>query len=972
MISFLLRKMRKNKWIMLSLLIGNVLLIGIVSGTPIYIQGSMQRILIRDMEQSQLDHNIHPAIVELGFTFESVSEEASVATYERIRRETVPYIVNLLNIPAIRIVENLRINDIRVVPAEPRAENPRTQAISLNTFAGFEDHITITHGRLPSNELQEGNIIEGIINHRTMAQRDLLIGELLTITNIVYEVEREDSDEEEEVDNSLFGFWNRDYTAIDNAYYLRIVGVFEAETTDELFWTTNPNTFSRDVLVSHDLVRNHFVANYDPQHRLSAHWIIMLDYYGMSMYDVPEYLLADRSIRRGMTLVRDEILTYEENFISTLQGYVERTDRLTTTLLVLQVPIYVFLAFYIFIISRQILRLEQNDISILKSRGTRRGKIILIYLIQSIFVSGLSLALGIPLGIMVCRFLGASNGFMELVVRAAITTDLNRYVFIYSGIAAVGSILMMLVPVIGFSKITIVEHKRSSSRRLKKPLWQRFFLDILFLGISVYGYYNFNSRREIMALAVVDVQTMDPLLFISSSLFIIGLGLLCLRLYPYLMRFVAFIGNRLWSPASYASLLKVIRFSNDEQFIMIFLVFTLSLGVFSATTARTLNTNDEHMIQYQIGTDLVFAERFRDNIPPPMPGAEVEMPDRIIYTEPDFERFTGFEEVDALTRVMIHRIDIRRERSVIENVTMMAIDTESFGETIWYRDDILPIHINFFLNALALREDGVLLSENFRVRYGYEVGEHISFTDTYGNRANGMIVGFIERWPTYSDRVRVMDAGGAYVFQESFLVVSNLGHIHSIWGMYPYQVWMRTNTSSNRFFYEFAVENHLDLIFFEDASAEVVNSRNNPILQGTNGVLTASFIFTFLACFTGYLIYWTLSIKSRALQFGVFHAMGMTKKNLLRMLFYEQIFISLSAIGIGVLVGIVAARLFVPLIQVAYSPSLQPIPLMIITEVRDYINIFSVIGVMFIICIFILGTLISKLKIAQALKLGED
>ena len=183
---------------------------------------------------------------------------------------------------------------------------------------------------------------------------------------------------------------------------------------------------------------------------------------------------------------------------------------------------------------------------------------------------------------------------------------------------------------------------------------------------------------------------------------------------------------------------------------------------------------------------------------------------------------------------------------------------------------------------------------------------------------------------------------------------------------------MRTNTVSNRFFYEFAEENFLDLMFVNDAKGEIVNSRNNPIVQGTNGILTASFIFTFLACFTGYLIYWTLSIKSRALQFGVFHAMGMTKKNLLRMLFYEQIFISFSAIGIGVLVGVIAARLFVPLIQVAYSPALLPIPLMIVTEVRDYINIFSVIGVMFVICLFILGTLISKLKIAQALKLGED
>jgi putative ABC transport system permease protein len=405
---------------------------------------------------------------------------------------------------------------------------------------------------------------------------------------------------------------------------------------------------------------------------------------------------------------------------------------------------------------------------------------------------------------------------------------------------------------------------------------------------------------------------------------------------------------------------------------MIFLVFTLSLGIFSAKTARTLNTNNEDLIRHQVGADLVFAEVFRDNIPPPMADMPTEVPDRIIYTEPDFERFTGFTEVDSVTKVMISDVIMRRERLNFPDTIMMAIDTYSFGNTIWYRDDLLPIHINYFLNALALREDGVLLSMNFKTRYNLEVGERISYSDGYGNFASGMIIGFVEYWPGFSDRVGHLDSGGAIIFEDAFLMVTNLGHIHSMWGMYPYQVWMRTNTVSNRFFYEFWEENFMNLMLFEDAKANIVTSRNNPILQGTNGVLTAGFILIFIACFTGFLIYWTLSIKSRFLQFGFFRSMGMTKKNLISLLIYEQVFITFFAIGIGVMVGEIASRLFVPLIQIAYSPSLQTIPLRIIIETNDYLNIFSVVGLMVIICLIILGVLISRVKIAQALKLGED
>ena len=104
----------------------------------------------------------------------------------------------------------------------------------------------------------------------------------------------------------------------------------------------------------------------------------------------------------------------------------------------------------------------------------------------------------------------------------------------------------------------------------------------------------------------------------------------------------------------------------------------------------------------------------------------------------------------------------------------------------------------------------------------------------------------------------------------------------------------------------------------------------------------------------------------------IFNAMGMTKRDLIRMLIYEQILVSFSAVIIGFFVGEIGARLFVPLIQVAYSPTLQMIPLMIVIDDGDYRNIFMVIGLMFFICLFILGSLISKLKIASALKLGED
>jgi putative ABC transport system permease protein len=100
--------------------------------------------------------------------------------------------------------------------------------------------------------------------------------------------------------------------------------------------------------------------------------------------------------------------------------------------------------------------------------------------------------------------------------------------------------------------------------------------------------------------------------------------------------------------------------------------------------------------------------------------------------------------------------------------------------------------------------------------------------------------------------------------------------------------------------------------------------------------------------------------------------MGLSMGEVIRMLAVEQILISGTAIGIGVAVGALVTQLYLPLIQIAYSAADQVLPLRLVTERGDYVKLFAVIGAMVICCMGILAWLISKIRIAQALKLGED
>ena len=120
------------------------------------------------------------------------------------------------------------------------------------------------------------------------------------------------------------------------------------------------------------------------------------------------------------------------------------------------------------------------------------------------------------------------------------------------------------------------------------------------------------------------------------------------------------------------------------------------------------------------------------------------------------------------------------------------------------------------------------------------------------------------------------------------------------------------------------------------------------------------------------MIYWITSIKSRELIFGIYRAMGLSMREIANMLLIEHTFGSVLPILFGIFTGVFSARSFVPLILLAYSPSYSTLKTVIITSGLDMIRIGLCVIVMLILCFMVIRHILSTMKIAQALKLGED
>ena len=306
------------------------------------------------------------------------------------------------------------------------------------------------------------------------------------------------------------------------------------------------------------------------------------------------------------------------------------------------------------------------------------------------------------------------------------------------------------------------------------------------------------------------------------------------------------------------------------------------------------------------------------------------------------------------------------------DMQLLGIDTGGFARVARMPEGLLPYDYYDYLNVLASSANAVLVSENFMTRLDYKLGDTFSIPDREGGTIRLKIKGFFNYWPSYSPQRYSLNNDGSLQVEENYLIVANLAMLEQEQGKVPYEVWFRAQENTDGLYSWLEEHPEVRLTRLVDLGEVREETRSDTLFQGTNGILTMSFIVVLLLCGVGYLLYFILSIRSRELMFGVLRAMGMRKAEISLVLALEQVFCGLYSILMGTLIGLAGSRMFVPMIQNAYAASDQVLPLELITDRGDLLQLFGVIGVVVLVCLLVISRIVARTNISKALKLGED
>jgi putative ABC transport system permease protein len=946
-IKLLYRKMWNNKWLTLSLLTGLILAVALSTSIPIYTDGSLKRLLDKEIR----DETTGLSAGALVSRYQTVSgSPPTMEEYEAIDdyyRESVPHIFGL------GIKERVQMVGLRpgqVLPVDRERVNPGVRRqISLDFYTNFEENITITNGQLYSKEVKNG-VIEAIVTEQALFTLDFNLGD-------------------------EFFLHNPGGAAVE-PLRVKVVGTYEPNLEKSNYWFMGANVLDSAFIIDESIFLDYILKEREIPFSYAS-W-----YYDFQMADITMSKAVEAIKKLEALEVRsNQLLPYTQvtvSFMELLRNYRAQGLQLQTLLFTLAAPILVLVLYYIVMTSRQALERQKGEIALLRSRGGSTFQIFWIYLMEGLLLGGIAMLIGPFMGLYMAKAIGASDGFLLFVNRQPLQLSLYLNTYLYGLVAVSIALIATILPALSAAKSSIVNFKQQSARSVTKPIWQRLYLDVLLLGVAAYGWYMFQERQITLHQTGLSSEqvSMHPLLFFVPSIFLFACGLILLRIFPLLMAIFSKIGKRYASIPMHLTFLQVSRSSKQYHPIMLLLILTIGLGIYSSSAARTIDANAEERLHHQYGTDVILQSIWEQELvrppsgpptprqpgqpgQPGQPPGQGEAPPQGRYVEPPFEVYKSLPGVEHAARVFIDRGNASVGGKSLGNGMIMGIDVEDFAHVGWFKREILPGHQNLYLNALGQEESALIVSQQAAERHGLQIGDGIRLT-VNRTSVDFTIYAIIPYWPTFYPN-------------EMPFYIGNLNYIQNEAPLAPYEVWLKMEEDALVTpIVEKLAEENIYLVYTKDVRNEIKIAGQHPTKAGVSGILSLGFLVAVAVTLAGFVLYWFFALQSRTVQFGVLRAMGISKNELLRMLFSEQIMTAGFAVILGVALGQIASRLFLPFLDAGQDITKQVPPFHVVFEQGDLNRLYIVILFMILIGAGMLLFRIGQLRISQAVKLGEE
>jgi putative ABC transport system permease protein len=947
MFGITIKNVFKNKLLYLCLAAGFILSIAIAAAVPTYINSVLdnyiQSIFVEAENKVPPSNKkyIYPSSAYLSLSFRTgVGYDDFDKGYSTLKSM---FLSEARKIPLPVQAEKIALNfdSIRYTYSK---DNQSFDSINnrLSSISDFDKHVVMVKGRLPEKSISEENTIEVIVDERTMANFSLELDksyELLHISN-------------------------------KSAPKMKLVGVFQIKDKEDSYWLDKDTNFYCKFMTYEDNLASLFKTYNELGKFLRGVTLeLIFDYKAISSKNAMQVYEMGRSFENNF--IRRTNSDANFTISDSLKTYAVNEKLYSVMMWIFLIPILLVVMYYIWMISELIVDSDKEQISVLRSRGASQLQILKQYLYEGLLLSSLGLIIGPVLGIALCKGISYSEGFLMFSSAQAIKIGFNGRVYLYAAITVLLLLGTLLTSVFFAAQKSIVEVRHSKNRNLKL-LFKSKYMDFILLAVALYGYYNYSINKNVPVLKGVEGNNtpLDPLLYLLSTVFIVAAGMLMLRVYRYIIKFIYELGKGAYSTPFYISIINVMRYHLKKSSAMLFIVITVAIGIFDIHIAKDINESYMNTVKYPTGTDIIVKAQWEkvtyetedDKKDGQTAGKNPSNPALSTYIEPSYKIFSKLEGVDKYTKVFRDEEGQASLSDYMTNTaTIMGIIPHEFGTTAYFDSSLLKTHWYNYLNIMTQKPNTVLVSRAMSTSAGVKPGDTLYYKAKGSLILRGIVQDIVDYWPGLSN------------LQSKNIVIANFDYIFSKMPVRPYEVWLRKKPEvANEVIYKSMETSNIPIAEYKDLMIETFKAKNDIFLKGTNSVLNLGFLSIGAITILGFLVYWLLSLKGRTLSFGIYRSLGISSKSITLILVLEQLLTLGTSSLIGILAGKLSGEMFIPLIKRLWYENKYVIPAVNLQYAREYIQLGIVFVIVFMASFIVLANYIKRLKINQAIKLGED
>ncbi len=954
------KRLAAQRGLALAVILGLVVAVGLAVSLPLYADAVNYRVL-----QEQLDPSKNAgAVVRPPFAFMFMYMGGLNGPLEWVDTEPVDdYLRNRapgeLALPRNVGVRFFATDKLSLFPNDPAAYGGNQRPlewVSLATATDLAAHIRLIEGTFPGPATPSpDSTVEAIIQEELATRLGLQTGE----TYIVLDR------------SGALGKGRNIQIPV------RITGIWTALDPKDEYWFFRPEALADSLMVPEETFRDRISPFYKGEVYLAI-WYMVMDGSGIHAEGVNTFVTnIVRLEQTAAGLLPNLQLSISP--MESLTKYQQSTAWLSVMLYAFSVPILGMVLVFIGLVAGLTAERLRNETAVFRSRGAAISQVVGITFSEGVILGAAALAIGLLLGQWIARMMGHTRSFLDFSaqtnLRVSLTAGGLRLGLVLLGI----SLLAQMAPSFGNARHTIVTYKQERARVLRRPWWQRAWLDLLLMIPAVYGTFLLRKQGSIV-LPVIGTQLpndpfQNPLLLLVPALGIFSLTLMIVRLLPPLMSALAWLVSRTRSVGLLLSARYLSRTYSAYTAPLILLVLTLSLSAYTASLAETMDNHTYEQQRYAVGSDLLLDESGESTAAAGSfgimgsggtSGGSSSASTQVIpeaewqfLPVSDHLRIAG---VQAASRV--GRYDASVEvAGTAQKAQFIGVDRVDFARVANWRRDFASSNLGTLMNTLALTPNGVLAPSDFLAQNALMVGDKLRVKPTAAGHSAALdlkIVGTFQLFPTWYP-----DSGP--------LFVGNLDYFFDGIGLQvPYEVWIRQSPGvPAQSIVDGVSELGMKVITWESTPLRIGQELIRPERQGLFGFLSVGFVAAALLTVLGFLLYAFFSFRRRFVELGVLRAVGLSVGQMTVLLASELAMLILTGVVAGTLLGALASELFIPFLQVGAGAGARVPPFEVIIAWPTVMRIYGLMGLLFVTTLILLAALLLRMRIFQAVKMGE-